>query len=85
MLDKDSFAIALRVFNRTRSNAVECLRAAIEAFRMEEIKHVHKHDGLTFYIVGTDSGPDTALVITGFNNAEGIDRFITGVVRASRK
>lgn len=77
MLNNASFETALRAFNKMHTSVAECLRAALEAFRMEEARRITSDSGLTFHIVGTEeSGPDTALLVTGFSSVSEIEAFV---------
>ncbi len=77
MLNEQSFNVALRVFNKTRSSIVGCLMAAIEAFKIEEDRHIYiENSHLGFSIIDTDCG--LGLVVTGFKSEDDIIMFVSG-------
>lgn len=87
-MSERAFDAALRVFNKTRTGMVGCLRAAIEAYKAEELYllHVdHAQIGLAFHVADTETGPETALVITGFKDLAAIECFVAEKLHASGK
>ncbi len=79
MLNDSAFSAACRVFNKTRSSAINCLRAAIEAFKIEEARQLHIAHAcgdLQFHVIDTERGADTGLVIMGFNSLQEIECFV---------
>lgn len=88
VLNVKAFDEALRVFNKARTNVVGCLKSAIEAFKSEELRQLHiEHRDLPlkYATADTEAGPDTALVITGFKDAEEIECFLCGKLNVSGK
>ena len=77
--------VAVHVFFRTRGNTRQCLEAAIKAYQEEEKYIPLNMEGVVMEAADTDTGPDTALVITGFTNLSDIEKFISEKLRAPGK